>query len=176
MLTFSVAQSPISTIHAPRPRRARQPAPRSRGPGRSASESRSARFKGPQAPFAEQRREIPPGSRSPLKSERFNQWPPSPVRLVPPSSSTETNRVATWPQRPMESLGEHHWLRPSHSGVWASAPVTLEPKSPRRRHPGAAGPALLRCSNLPHPPPSEPAPQPPPLPQGPGAHFLAARR
>lgn len=68
----------------------------------------------------------------------------------------------------MENLGERHWLRPSRSGVWASALVTLEPKSPRRRPPGAVVPAL-RCSNLPHPPASAAA-------AGPGAHSPAARR
>lgn len=79
----------------------------------------------------------------------------------------------------MGEQGRHHWLRPARSGVWASASVTLEPKSPRRCHPGAAVPPLPQpCvqTSRTHVATSEPALLPAQLLQGPGAHSREARR
>ena len=109
-----------------------------------------------------------------------SQWPPSLVRIVPPSSSTEANRKRILKQqKPMGSRGRaYHWLRAPRGAVWASASVTLEPRSPRGGRLGltVSAPALARCSNLPHPGPLRSFPCPPQPSQAPPTPSLADRR
>lgn len=152
---FSIAQSPISTIHEP--------------------PSHSLRLKGRRLLSLSVGAQYLPALGSPLKLERFDQWPPSPVLIAPPPRSTEANR--------MGHLAAETNGKSGRASLAAALPQWR--LGPRPRYPGAEVATLClpprscrpRPSSGVHtsrtPPTSEPAPQ---LPQRPGAHSPAARR